>query len=89
MTNTKQLGRTAQRILSQIEKHSGVTSVGLVASDLRLHFQTVKRYVTAMIREGYVQRGHDGNALELTDAYAAERRFERDADAALARAVAS
>lgn len=76
----KQLEGTAKRIADQVAKHEGVTSIGLVAGDLRLAFQTVKRYVTAMIREGYLQRGEDGNALELTDTYRAERAFNAEAD---------
>ena len=67
---------TRDRIIDQIAKHAGVTSIGLVASDLRLSHETVKRYVNALIREGIVQYGWDGNALELTDAAHRERAID-------------
>lgn len=76
---------TAKRILDRVARDSGVTSVGLLASDLRLAHQTVKRYVTAMIREGYLERGWDGNALCTTVEYARERNANALADKLLAR----
>lgn len=61
------------RILDQIALHSGVTSTGLLASDLRLALSTVKRHIDRFIAEGRVSLGWDGRALELSDAEIAER----------------
>ena len=64
----------ARRILHKIAAYRGATTIGLVASDLGLHPATVKRYVTAMVREGLVEIRPDefGNALAITDACARE-----------------
>lgn len=74
------MNKTARRILNQIAKHSGVTSVGLVACDLQLTTDTVRRHVNALIAGGRVCLGHDGRQLELTDG----ERQERAVDARVA-----
>lgn len=59
--------KTAARILNRIAAHSGVTSVGLVAADLKLSPRTVRRHVDALIAAGRVGIGWDGCALELSE----------------------
>lgn len=55
-----------QRIMNRIIKHTGVTSIGLVASDLNLSCETVKKHVKALMADGAVEYGWDGQALTLT-----------------------
>lgn len=74
---TKARRSVRDRILDKIEQYSGTTSTGLVAADLRLSPETVKRQVAALIKEGLVQYGYDGNALELTAEAHRERAIDR------------
>lgn len=55
-----------QRIMDRIVKHSGVTSIGLVASDLNLSCETVKKHVKILMADGVIEYGWDGQALTLT-----------------------
>lgn len=68
------------RIADRIHAHSSTTSVGLLAADLSLSARTVRRHVDALISEGRVQVGWDGNQLESTDA----ERQDRATDARVA-----
>ena len=65
--------KNAERILNQIAKHSSTTSIGLLAGDLRLSTETVRRHVDTLIAAGRVEIGHDGQQLEITTAEIAER----------------
>ena len=65
-----------ERIANRIAEHDGVTSIGLLAGDLDLAVDTVKRHVRALIRAGRFQYGWDGCALEMTDAERHERRVD-------------
>lgn len=70
------MSKTKQIILEQIARHSGVISPGLLALDLHLEVNTVKRHIGSLVTEGRIQYGWDGLSLELTD----EERRDRDAD---------
>lgn len=65
------------RIIDRVAQSNGAISVGLLAADLRLATDTVKRHVECLIEAGRLEFGYDGQALELT---ASERR-EREIDA--------
>lgn len=76
---------TERRILKQITKHDGVTSIGLVASDLRLSCDTVRKHVQRLITDGHVEYGWDGQALSLTSAERQQNQQIRPLDALVSR----
>ena len=58
--------KTQNRILERIATHTPIT-VGLLAGDLNLKIDTVRKHVAALISAGRVCIGWDGYQLELTD----------------------
>lgn len=76
---------TKDRILDKIAAHNGVTSPGLLASDLRLSIETTKKHVRTLLSEGRVCLGWDGQALEISTSEARARNAAREADKLLSR----
>ena len=74
-----------QRIIDHIIKHFGVTSVGLIASDLGLSCETVKKHVKTLIANGVVEHGWDGQSLALTVEEQRRRQQLNPMDALVAR----
>ena len=80
---------TKQKILNQIIKFDGVTSIGLVAADLSIACETVRKYVKVLIAEKVVEFGWDGQALTLTLAAQRESQEARPLDRLVDRLTAS
>jgi predicted ArsR family transcriptional regulator len=59
--------KTRERILRKIDDYRGCTNEALVASDLRLSVDTVKKHVRALTCEGLVERAWDGKGLFTTN----------------------
>lgn len=76
---------TKQKILEQIAKYDGVISVGLVAQDLSITVETVKKYTKILIGEALVELGWDDAALCLTLAERGRRSAINPMDALIAR----
>lgn len=70
---------TADRIVDSVADHNGTTSPGLLASDLGLSAETVKRHLAKL--GDRVEVGWDGVALQLTDAEQRTRAALRPLDA--------
>jgi len=87
MTTTKL--STKQKILNQIIKFDGVTSIGLVAADLGISCETVRKYVKSLIAEKAVEFGWDGQALTLTTAERRQRQQLRPLDRLVDRLAAT
>ena len=67
------MNNAKRRVMDQIVKHSGTASIGLLACDLRLATDTVRRHVKSLVADGRAVFGWDGQALEPTVAELAER----------------
>lgn len=65
MTTTMKM-TTKQKVLARVAELDGVTSVGMIAGDLGLTIETVRKHVKALISEGFIEIGWDGTALALT-----------------------
>lgn len=74
--------KTRQRILDQVAKYDGTTSVGLLAGDLGLSIKTVRGHVAALISDNRIEIGWDGNQLQLTISELSDRRLGVQAVAA-------
>ncbi len=67
--------RTVDRIIQRIETAQPI-STSLLASDLRLSLETVRKHVSKLIDAGRVGYGWDGQSLELTDSERRERAID-------------
>lgn len=69
---------TAERIIDKVSADHGLTTAGMLAADLRVEPEKVSRIVRALIRDGRLIHGWDGQSIELTDRERADRAAEAE-----------
>jgi hypothetical protein len=70
--------KIATKVFDHIAKFDGVISPGLVAADLKLDLERVKKHIGSLVVMGlvYVTEDEHGVCLRLTDQALAERKMD-------------